>query len=186
VSFYNSAVAREADGSRPITQDPAPGNGVLLDLVTTTTGEVIAAPPGGTYFSSEATASPPLRALVRNTGTASRCAALGAESMAMLSAAASPFCRPIAPEGAFCKPEEDPFLLLESSLKAIERIPQLQRGLPLRRTWIEQPYGEEEITLLEEEVIPTIQQCLARVDELDERLLAQQELLHRCQLEAER
>ena len=105
-----------------------------------------------------------------------RCAALGAESMAMLSAAASPFCRP----------EEDPFLLLESSLKAIERILLLRRGLPLRRTWIEQPYGEEEITLLEEEVIPAIQQCLARVDELDERLLAQQELLHRCQLEAER
>ena len=49
-----------------------------------------------------------------------------------------------------------------------------------------QPYGEEEITLLEEEVIPAIQQCLKRVDELDERLLAQQELLHRCQLEAER
>lgn len=96
--------------------------------------------------------------------------------MAMLSAAASPFCRP----------EEDPFLLLESSLKAIERILQLRRGLPLRRTWIEQPYGEEEITLLEEEVIPAIQQCLARVDELDERLLAEQELLQRCQLEADR
>ena len=94
----------------------------------------------------------------------------------MLSAAASQFCRP----------EEDPFLLLESSLKAIERILQLRRGLPLRRTWIEQPYGEEEITLLEEEVIPAIQQCLARIDELDERLLAQQELLQRCQLEAER
>ena len=51
---------------------------------------------------------------------------------------------------------------------------------------IEQPYGEEEITLLEEEVIPAIQQCLARIDELDERLLAQQEPLQRCQLEAER
>ena len=96
--------------------------------------------------------------------------------MAMLSAAASPFCRP----------EEDPFLLLESSLKALERILQLRRGLPLRRTWIEQPQGEEEITILEEEVIPAIQQCLKRVDELDERLLAQQELLHRCQLEADR
>jgi len=96
--------------------------------------------------------------------------------MAMLSAAASPFCRP----------EEDPFLLLESSLNAIERILQLRRGLPLRRTWIEQPYGEEEITLLEEEVIPAIQQCLSRVDELGARLLAQQELLHRYPLEAER
>jgi hypothetical protein len=35
-------------------------------------------------------------------------------------------------------------------------------------------------------VIPAIQQCLTRVDELDERLLAQQELLQRRQLEAER
>ena len=61
-----------------------------------------------------------------------------------------------------------------------------RRGLPLRRIWIEQPYGEEEITLLEEEVIPAIQQCLARIDELDQRRLAEQELLQRCQLEAER
>jgi hypothetical protein len=96
--------------------------------------------------------------------------------MAMLSAAASPFCRP----------EEDPFLLLESTLRSIEEILRRSRGMALRRTWIEQPYSEEEITLLEEEVIPAIQQCLKRVDELDERLLAQQELLHRCQLEADR
>jgi hypothetical protein len=77
-------------------------------------------------------------------------------------------------------------LLLESTLRSIEEILRRSRGMALRRTWIEQPYGEEEITLLEEEVIPAIQQCLKRVDELDERLLAQQELLHRCQLEAER
>ena len=86
----------------------------------------------------------------------------------------------------FCSPENDPFLLLESTLRSIEQILRRNQGLPLRRTWIEQPYGEEEITLLEEEVIPAIQQCLARVDELDERLLAQQELLQRCELELQR
>jgi hypothetical protein len=96
--------------------------------------------------------------------------------MATLSSAASPFCRP----------EEDPFLLLESTLRSVEEILLRRRGLPLRRTWIEQPYGEEEITLLEEEVIPAIRQCLARVDELDERLLAQQELMQRCELELQR
>ena len=101
--------------------------------------------------------------------------------MALLSASASVVAR-----SPFCRPEEDPFLLLESSLRSMEEILRRSRGLPLRRTWIEQPYGEEEITLLEEEVIPAIQQCLKRVDELDERLLAQQEQLHRCQLEAER
>jgi hypothetical protein len=71
VSFYSSSAARQADGTRPISRDPAPGSGVLLDLVTSTAGEVVAAPPGGTYFTSEVTAAspqPPLRALVRNTG----------------------------------------------------------------------------------------------------------------------
>ena len=71
VSFYSSATAREADGSRPITQDPAPGSGVLLDLATTASAMTITGPPGGTYFSTEtAAAAPLLRALVRNTGTA--------------------------------------------------------------------------------------------------------------------
>jgi|GEM_PF-303380 hypothetical protein len=80
VSFYSSAAAREADGSRPITQDPAPGSGVLLDLVTTTASLTVTAPPGGTYFSSEGVAAPNsslmLRALVRNTGTAQAAIAL--------------------------------------------------------------------------------------------------------------
>ena len=70
VSFYSSATAREADGSRPITQDPAPGSGVLLDLVTSASALTVTAPPGGTYFSTETPAAMPLlRALVRNTGT---------------------------------------------------------------------------------------------------------------------
>ena len=76
VSFYSSAAARDADGSRPISRDPTPGSGVLLDLVTTSTGESISAPPGGTYFCSDTSpdpgvtaAAPQLRVLVRNTGS---------------------------------------------------------------------------------------------------------------------
>jgi hypothetical protein len=77
VSFYSSAAARESDGSRPLTQDPAPGSGVLLDLVTTASALNITAPPGGTYFSTEtAAALPLLRALVRNTGTSQAAIAL--------------------------------------------------------------------------------------------------------------
>ena len=89
--------------------------------------------------------------------------------MVSLSAAASPFCRP----------EEDPFLLLESTLRSMEEILRRSRGLPLRRTWIEQPYGEEEITLLEEEVLPAIAQCLARIDAIDSALNAAGEELYR-------
>ena len=75
----------------------------------------------------------------------------------------------------FCPPEEDPFLLLQSTLSCVERILQRSAGRPLRRTWIEFPYGEEEITLLEEEVIPAIQQCLQRVDAIDAALHGEQE-----------
>ena len=75
----------------------------------------------------------------------------------------------------FCRPEEDPFLLLQSTLSCVERILMLSAGKPLRRTWIEHPYGEEEIALLEEEVLPAIQQCLQRVDAIDQVLLEEQD-----------
>lgn len=39
---------------------------------------------------------------------------------------------------------------------------------------------------LGEDVMPGIRQCLARIEGLDQRLLLEQELLHRCHLEAER
>ena len=94
---------------------------------------------------------------------------LAQKIMVSLSAAASPFCRP----------EEDPFLLLESTLRSIEVVLMLRRDLPLRRTWSEQPYGEEEITLLEEEVLPAIAQCLARIDAIDSALSAAGEELYR-------
>ena len=56
----------------------------------------------------------------------------------------------LAAQSKFCRPEEDPFLLLDRASRSIEQL--LRRDLPLRRTWSEQPYGEEEITLLEESV----------------------------------
>jgi hypothetical protein len=70
LSFYCSAAARQADAGRPISRDPSPGSGVLLDLATTIGALTITAPPGGTYFSSDTADSSPalLRALVRNTG----------------------------------------------------------------------------------------------------------------------
>jgi hypothetical protein len=80
-------------------------------------------------------------------------------------------------QSKFCRPEEDPFLLLDRALRSIEQL--LRRDQPLRRTWSEQPYGEEEITLLEEEVLPAIAQCLARIDAIDSALSAAGEELYR-------
>jgi hypothetical protein len=92
---------------------------------------------------------------------------------------ATMFCgaAPVVARSPFCRPEEDPFLLLESTLRSLQEILRRSQGGPLRRPWDEQPYGEEEITLLEEEVLPAIEQCLARVEELDQRLLGQREQL---------
>ncbi len=83
----------------------------------------------------------------------------------------------LAAQSKFCQPEEDPFLLLDRASRSIEQL--LRRDLPLRRTWSEQPYGEEEITLLEEEVLPAIAQCLARIDAIDSALSAAGEELYR-------
>ena len=52
----------------------------------------------------------------------------------------------VSAESPFCRPEEDPFLLLEFTLRSMEVILLCRSGLPLRRTWSEKSYGEEEIT----------------------------------------
>ena len=83
----------------------------------------------------------------------------------------------LAAQSKFCRPEEDPFLLLDRASRSIEQL--LRRDLPLRRTWSEQPYGEEEITLLEEEVLAAIAQCLARIDAIYSALSAAGEELYR-------
>ena len=57
-------------------------------------------------------------------------------------------------------------LLLQSTRRCVEQILQCSAGRPLRRTLIEFLCGEEGITLLEEEVIPAIQQRPQRLDAL--------------------
>ena len=54
---------------------------------------------------------------------------------------------------------EDPFCLVESCQKAIEWIlrSHAASGQPIRRAWSEVPYGEEEITRLEEELLPAME-----------------------------
>jgi hypothetical protein len=70
---------------------------------------------------------------------------------------------------------EDPFCLVESCQKAIEWIlrSHAASGRPIRRAWSEVPYGEEEITRLEEELLPAMAALLERVGEIDRRLEGQ-------------
>ena len=75
--------------------------------------------------------------------------------------------------------QEDPFAVMESCQKAIEWV--LRRseaeGRLIPRWWIDVPYGEEEMALLEEEVLPVLAGVLQRVEEIDARVRRHRRLI---------
>jgi hypothetical protein len=74
---------------------------------------------------------------------------------------------------------EDPIALVESCYRALQWLlaTRTARGLLIPRPWIDHPYGEEEITLLEEDLLPAMALFLARVDAIDRAIEADQEAL---------
>ena len=68
----------------------------------------------------------------------------------------------------------DPGCLVAACQQALERLLLLSRDRAVPRCWIDYPYTEEEITLLEEEVLPAMQLFLERVGEVDAGLEAGQ------------
>jgi hypothetical protein len=67
--------------------------------------------------------------------------------------------------------ERDPIALVESCQRSLLWLLQsYQRREPLRRCWIDHPYGEEEITRLEDELLPAMESFLARIDAIDQQL----------------
>jgi hypothetical protein len=65
--------------------------------------------------------------------------------------------------------------MVESCQRVIEWIlrSHVASGRPIRRAWSEVPYGEEEITRLEEELLPAVAALLERVGEIDRRVEGQ-------------
>jgi hypothetical protein len=62
----------------------------------------------------------------------------------------------------------DPGCLVSVCQQALQRLLLRSRGQPVHRCWIDYPYTEEEITLLEEEeVLPPMQVVLEPVAALD-------------------
>jgi hypothetical protein len=74
---------------------------------------------------------------------------------------------------------EDPVALVESCYRALQWLlaTRTARGLLIPRPWIDHPEGEEEITLLEEDLLPAMALFLARVDAIDRAIEADQEAL---------
>ncbi len=70
---------------------------------------------------------------------------------------------------------QDPVAVVQSCHTSLRRLLEQHRGRPIRRLWIDHPYGEEELALLEEELLPAIEQFLARTGEIDATLEAARE-----------
>jgi hypothetical protein len=69
---------------------------------------------------------------------------------------------------------DDPIGLVKSCYRAIEWIlaTHAAKGVLIPRPWVDHPYGEEEITLLEEELLPVMAVFLAPVNAIDRALEA--------------
>jgi hypothetical protein len=59
--------------------------------------------------------------------------------------------------------ELDSVALVESCQRSLLSMLQSHRREPLRRCWIDHPYGEEEITRLEDELFPAMESFLALI-----------------------
>ena len=70
---------------------------------------------------------------------------------------------------------EDSLSLLEFCQRTLEWILCNHRHQPINRCWIDHPYGEEEITLLEEELMPVLSKLLRRIEEIDTTLETEQQ-----------
>ena len=75
--------------------------------------------------------------------------------------------------------QEDPFAVMEVCRQVLEGV--LRRsaaeGMFIPRGWIDVTYGEEEMALLEEEVLPVLARPLQQVDEFDKRLRRHRRLI---------
>jgi hypothetical protein len=81
---------------------------------------------------------------------------------------------PAAPLQRIGTPQEDPVLLLEAALRAVQAL-MLQRGPRMwRRCWIDQPYQREERELIRTELLPPLVRALAELAEIDQLLIRRQ------------
>ncbi|APD49145.1 hypothetical protein KQ302_01555 [Synechococcus sp. CS-602] len=62
---------------------------------------------------------------------------------------------------------QDPLAVVQSCHSTLLGLLRRQQGRPIKRLWIDHPYGEEELALLEEELLPAMEQFLVRVGEID-------------------
>lgn len=71
VRIYSDTASRTSDLSRPISQDPAPGAGIIAEMITTTAAETVLFTPAVLGFNNDSTPSTNIYLTVQNrSGTA--------------------------------------------------------------------------------------------------------------------
>ena len=72
------------------------------------------------------------------------------------------------------RPQEDPVLLLEAALRAVQALMEERGPRMWRRCWIDQPYQREERELIRTELLPPLVRALAELEEIDQLLIRRQ------------
>ena len=84
------------------------------------------------------------------------------------------------------RPQEDPVLLLESALRAMQALMEERGPRMWRRCWIDQPYQREERELIRSLLLPSLMRGLAELDQIDQLLICRQPFERSVQVESQR
>ncbi|MCP9821952.1 hypothetical protein [Cyanobium sp. L1E-Cus] len=81
------------------------------------------------------------------------------------------------------RPQEDPVLLLEAALRAVQALMEERGPRMWRRCWIDQPYQREERELIRTELLPPLIRSLKELAEIDLLLIRRQPLQRSLRVE---
>ena len=84
------------------------------------------------------------------------------------------------------RPQEDPVLLLEAALRAVQALMEERGPRMWRRCWIDQPYQREERELIRSALLPSLMRGLAELDQIDQLLICRQPFERSVRVERQR
>ena len=84
------------------------------------------------------------------------------------------------------RPQEDPVLLLEAALRAVQALMEERGPRMWRRCWIDQPYQREERELIRSVLLPSLMRGLAELDQIDQLLICRQPFERSVRVERQR
>ena len=84
------------------------------------------------------------------------------------------------------RPQEDPVLLLEAALRAVQALMEERGPRMWRRCWIDQPYQREERELIRSALLPSLIRAMQELAEIDQLLICRQPFERSVRVERQR